>query len=139
MTSQEMVDQLMWGFQHTSWSAKSDSVFRAPLPVLAAHPNHERSFEPSSFGLWAWVKMPPYICAAVESDGLHVDLWEADGWRASENPSDATDQRRWIYADGENVPEEWKQPIADALVLVKEHWPGQEPLFRPPPELRRGP
>jgi|SRR3990167_3471428 len=116
---------------------RPEKEFCAPLPPTAQYPLMWRKCGKLLVdGLeLTELEMPPYVTAALDrwgQPGLHVDLWEGDGFRVGygdrEHGGDAAD---FIYADSENLPEEWKEPIAKALEEIRAHWPDKEILFRP--------
>lgn len=115
----------LWGFD------TGCGDYRAPLPIVGVHTARERKGldEPH----------PPYIVASKAGRwDIFVMLCDGDGWRATEDGTGQKDKGKedWIYADGDNVPEEWKEPIAEALRAIRQHWRGRRLHFRDNPRWR---
>ena len=113
-----------WGF--ISWDGETVN-FRAPLPVLPEHPLMERDDldEPH----------PPYLVAGVDwllPGAVNVMLCDGRGWRAGVGQAETPPgYAEYIYADGDNLPPEWVEPVAKALEEIRAHWPGKTLRFRP--------
>lgn len=112
-----------WG-----WQKESDdgpfyvACFRAPLPPTAEHPAMPHDYVDAPH--------PPYITAGRDGDAVYVMLCEGNGWRAgySGDPFDSP----WIYADSDNLPPEWREPVAAALVEIRSRWPDSPLIYRDP-------
>lgn len=57
---------------------------------------------------------PPYLMARTEGDVIDVMLCEGDGYRAGYD-RDAEDDSQCIYADGDNIPEEWQGTVTNLI------------------------
>lgn len=126
------------------WGILDDGGYRVPLPETKQFPRYRWSDRLRRNGARGWlagVSVPPYLVATpnvYEDDHVDVMLCFGSGYRAntSGNPTDpeATPDNEWIYADGDNVPEEWREPIRQAIEKVRELWPGKPIRYRPPRE-----
>jgi hypothetical protein len=126
-----------WGFKraHKAGPWYNDS-FSAPLPVVENHPARQRADlgEPHPPYITAWPaerSRPPDYDPEPIPDAVSVMLCDGNGERATEGGRGYRGgDEPWIYADGDNVPEEWKTPIAEALRVICAIWPGKRLLFR---------
>lgn len=113
------------------------NVLRRPLPIREHFPALKRPC--GNIDGVTELDHPPYIVVEAgwwdgEQDSFCLMLCRGDGWRAcwyDGNPIDlVNDDSRWIYADGTNVPEEWRLPIAAAIAEVRERYTWKRIMFR---------
>jgi hypothetical protein len=114
----------LWGFS----VELGVPCYRAPLPPTPDYPMLMRSC-----GNIAGIKqipMPPYIMAQRHAECIEFDLFEADGYRIGYD-RDSHSNEACLYADSEDLPEEWRESIQAATDAVTQHWPGLPLRFRP--------
>lgn len=111
-----------WG-----WQEKPNNWLGVALHVKLP-PTEQFPVMPKAPGL----DMPPYLGAQMLGEKLHVDLWEGDGFRVGYGDRFGNGNKpSFIYADGENMPEEWKPIVGQAIAEVKARFPGKVIIFRP--------
>ena len=102
----------LWGWTDDSFSGADE--YRAPLPPTAEFPEFERL---------PGVMIPPYVLVRrIGPEVAEVILCGASGW--------GTD----MHVGDPNVPDEWKEPISLALMLVGRRWPGVLMQLNPEPD-----
>lgn len=121
----------------------SGGFYRVPLPTTDKFPRYRwskrlRDGRTQSEHRLAGVSVPPYLTAfeSFEGDeGIEVMLCFGSCYRANTSgiPTDpeASPDNEWVYADGDNVPEEWREPIEAAIQDVRSIWPQRTVRFRP--------
>ncbi len=121
------VDEILkewWG-----WDDTVGSEFRAPLPVT---PRFGFCGRPGG-GICPIVNMPPYFLARRFRDHMDVMLCDGSGKRA--RYYEGSDAEQHLYVGTDQVPYEWREPIASALNEIGRRWPGVPLLFRPEPDV----
>lgn len=103
----------LWGWQE-GFDGKEE--YRAPLPVTEEYPEVERM---------RGLSLPPYILARASAP-MHAEVILCTG---------SGDGRDTPNAGDASVPEEWKRPIADALNLLGQRWPGVTINVRTKPDV----
>ncbi len=127
-TAEQVLADCFWGWQ----PGMGGESFHMPLLPTDRFPRLSRGC--GNIGGVTGVQMPPYLAAEVDGGLVHVNLWEGDGRRVGYDRQDY-DASAFIYADSVDMPEEWKQPIAEALEEIREHCPGVPLVFRPEPDV----
>ncbi|MCK5316312.1 MAG: hypothetical protein KAJ55_00280 [Anaerolineales bacterium] len=95
-----------------------------PLPTTKQFPLRCRGKETEP--TWS-----PYINVwEVDETTLDFMLCDGTGWRASDDP-EHKDHTMWIYADGDNVPKEWRSQIRGITRWLKARWPKKRIVFSP--------
>lgn len=132
--AEQVLKEGYWGFQKVSWGGEaSANVFRTPLPPTEQCPRVSRPC--GNIDGVRTLLMPPYVCADLDQNGnVDVMICGGDGWRASHDSEQKDPRQRdpeqWIYADGDDLPEEWKAPLAEALEKIRAFWSGKTLVFR---------
>lgn len=119
----------------------TEREFRSPLPVTQAFPSALRPVG-NILGV-PHVEWPPYLVYGFVGGVDELMLCRSDGWRAchfdgGEPRGLGRDDPRWIYADGDNVPSEWKPTIQAAIAEIREKHPKRTITFRPRPDFHHG-
>lgn len=127
----------LWGWE--------GGMLRLPLPPVAWIPAVKRSV--GNIGGITELVIPPYL--VFHSEAGTLDIYRGDGWRASRQldagvlapTSDSTarlsdaDRKMvdgsWLFADSDDLPEEWMEPVADAIAEIEEKYPDVKIRFRP--------
>lgn len=101
----------------------TEDEFRRPLPPTGTHPERTRAHDGRT--------IPPYFAAWQCSGGVAVMLCEGNGWRATADGQGVREgETPWLYADSDDVPAEWKEPVARMLAEVNAKWPGLPVEYR---------
>lgn len=108
-TVEDVLQKNYWGWQTDS---TGKIAFRVKLPPTEKFPLQGRTC--GNIGGVKEVLMPPYLAAEVEGDAIHVDLYEGQGYRVGYD-RETDDTSQCVYADSENMPDEWKRPVFNAL------------------------
>ena len=74
--------------------------------------------------------LPPYIATWQRGDKIEIDLWEGRGCRVGLD-HETEDASQCIYADSDNLPDEWKEPVAKAIAEIQEKYPRSRLVYRP--------
>jgi len=115
----------LWGWHK---SGMGHMEFRAPLPPTEDFPVVTDRIE--------GVDLPPYFLARPFSrDEQEIDVMLCDGGgpRASYDP-EKRNRSQYVYVGGDNVPEEWKEPVLAAMRQIGDHWPGIPLKLKPRPD-----
>ena len=123
MTGNSFLEKSYWGFR----KGPQGLVYRTPLPEVGPFRSFDRGLAKTGSSL----VVPPYLTAEKDDRGnVHVMLCDGEGWRASYDEERANEEQ-WVYADGDNLPHEWTEPVGAALSAIKKRWPGAALVMRP--------